>query len=260
MIPVFMFHALDDVVGSVSSVRPAVFARGLARLHAAGYRAILLDDLAMCLVRQAPLPDKAFVITFDDGYRSVYDHAMPVMARYGMQFTVFLTTGIGAVRADARLPAFNGREMLSWREVREMRAAGHHIGAHTLSHPDLTRLSDEQVRHELVGSKRRIEDALGDAVSSFAYPYGRFDPRVREIAAGEFHMACSDRLAMVTRASDVLAIDRVDAYSLRARWGFRLATTPLLRWYLGTYRQLRRVRRRFARRPATAPALSRKSE
>ena len=76
------------------------------------------------------------MITFDDGYRSVYEEAFPVLERYGMCATVFLTVGEDEGKEPAsRLPSLNGHPMLSWSEIREMNSAAMGVGAHTLTHP-----------------------------------------------------------------------------------------------------------------------------
>ena len=90
--PVLTFHAIDDR-RSVISFPPRVFEHGLALLQDRGYRTLSLVELADCIRRGASLPKRSFVITFDDGYRSVYQQAFPVLQKYGMTATVFLWSG-----------------------------------------------------------------------------------------------------------------------------------------------------------------------
>jgi peptidoglycan/xylan/chitin deacetylase (PgdA/CDA1 family) len=244
-LPILTFHGLDDR-SSVISFPPHVFRRGLARLHERGYRTASLAEVATCLRRGLPLPARTVVITFDDGYRSVYDEAFPVLRQYGMTATVFLTIGDSDASAPAgRLPALGGREMLSWSEIREMHALGMEIGAHTLTHPDLTRLPRARVEVELRDSKDRIEDALSAPVECFAYPYGRFDAPSHELARQYFSCACSDRLGCVRADSDPHALARVETYYLRSDWLFDLVSTPRLERYLRV-RNLPRTLRRMA--------------
>jgi peptidoglycan/xylan/chitin deacetylase (PgdA/CDA1 family) len=243
-LPVLTFHVLDDL-GTVISVSPGVFRRGMARLHEGGYRTLSLLEVADCLRRGAPFPDHSFVITFDDGYRSVYDEAFPVLQHYGLSATVFLTVGEKAAAGPSgRLPSLNGRAMLAWREIREMQRWGIAFGAHTLTHPDLTRLPFDRVEAEVRGSQAIIEDALGAPVACFAYPYGRHDRQSREIVRQRFACACTDRLGLVTACSDPYALERVDAYYLRTEWLFGLMLTRLFPWYIrgrGIPRRLRRA-------------------
>lgn len=180
-LPILTFHALDDRSSAISFA-PHVFQRGMARLHEGGYRALSLLEAADGLRHGEPFPDRAFVLTFDDGYQSVYTEAFPVLQHYGWSATVFLTVGQNRkVGVESRLPAMEDRPMLAWREIQEMHRWGLDFGAHTLTHPDLTRLPLAQVETEVCDSQAIIQDALSAAVASFAYPYGRYDRRLRSI-------------------------------------------------------------------------------
>jgi peptidoglycan/xylan/chitin deacetylase (PgdA/CDA1 family) len=245
-IPILTFHALDDQP-LVISFPPQLFQHGMDRLYAHGYRTLNLVELATYLRTGQPLPEKSFEVTFDDGYQSVYDHAFPVLQRYGFSATVFLTTGATATRTEAlRLPSLNGRFMLSWGEIKEMYRWGIQFGAHTLTHPDLTRLPYERVEAEISGSQQIIEDALGAPVPRFAYPYGRYNSHSREIVRRRFTCACSDKLGLAHKSSDPFSLERVDAYYLRSERLFNVVPT----WFFPCYirarnlpRQIRRSRR-----------------
>jgi peptidoglycan/xylan/chitin deacetylase (PgdA/CDA1 family) len=239
------FHAIDDH-RSVTSFPPKVFRRGMARLHERGYRTLSLVDAVDCLARGLPFPERSFAITFDDGYQTVYEEAFPVLQRYGLSATVFLTVGEkGTVQPAGRLPSLNGRSMLAWREMREMQRSGIAFGAHTLTHPDLTRLPFDRIEAEVCDSKAIIEDALGAPVTCFAHPYGRYDHRSREIVRQHFACACSDKLGLVAAGSDPYALERVDAYYLRTDRLFDVILTGLFPWYIRARSIPRRIRRAF---------------
>jgi peptidoglycan/xylan/chitin deacetylase (PgdA/CDA1 family) len=240
---ILTFHALDELPPSVVSLSPAVFRNGIAKLLESGYHTISLMDAVDCLRQRKPFPNRAFVITFDDGYRTVYRQAFPVLQRHSLSATVFLTVGEkGKASPEGRLPSLKDRDMLGWAEIREMQRGGVIFAAHTLTHPDLTRLATDRIQAEICESKAVIEDALGAAVTSFAYPYGRYNRHIREIVEQHFACACVDRLGLVTLRSDLWTLERVDAYCLRKAWGFELMVTSMFPWYLSTYRMLRRVR------------------
>jgi len=139
--------------------------------------------------------------------------------------------------------------MLSWPEIREMRSLGIAVGAHTLTHGDLTRMPEGQVETEISQSKRIIEDALGTPVVSFAYPDGRFDQRSLAITRQHFACACTDKLALIGPDSDPYTLERVDAYYLRSDRLFDLMATPLLRLYISARSVPRRIRRSLQSSP-----------
>ena len=243
-LPVLTFHALDDHA-SVISVSPRVFRYGMKLLSTHGYKTISLLEAVECLKQNAPFPERSFVLTFDDGYQSVYTEAFPILERHGMTATVFPTLGTRSRGAPtSRLPAFEGRTMLSWNEIRKMQLAGVAFGAHTVTHRDLTRLSLDEVTAEVRDGKAVLEDALSAAVDCFAYPFGRYDETARSIVAEHFVCACSDRLGLLVSRSPLFAIERVDAYYLRTERLFRLMLSRWFPGYIrvrGTARVLRRM-------------------
>jgi peptidoglycan/xylan/chitin deacetylase (PgdA/CDA1 family) len=244
-LPILTFHAVDDR-SSVISFAPGLFSRTLSRLHQSGFRSVGLLEAAARLRNGDPLPERAYVVTFDDGYRSVYEEAFPVLQRYAITATVFLT--VGKQRDEhpgQRLPSLDQRPMLAWNEIREMLRAGIHFGAHTLTHPDLTRLTLEPLEREIVESKKTIEDALGSSVESFAYPYGRYDARSRELVRRHFSCACSDRLGFAGPRSDVFALERIDAYYLRGVTGIAVMSNRWFPWYIKARALPRKLRRRM---------------
>lgn len=227
-LPVLTFHALDDSL-SVIACAPNTFRAGTTALHETGHRALPLLEALDCLTRSRSFPDRSFAITFDDGFESVYTHSFPILQQYGWAATVFLTVGPHGRRTGSeRLPSLGGRAMLSWDEIREMQRGGITFGAHTLTHPDLTRVPTARVEAEVRDSKSIIEDALGTAVATFAYPFGRYDRRCRDIVRGHFACACADTLGLLRPHSDIYAMERVDAYYLRTARLFAIMPT---RWF-----------------------------
>lgn len=242
-LPILTFHAIDDLA-SVISFSPKVFRRGMARLHESGYRTLSLLQVVDCIRRGKPFPERSFAITFDDGYQSVFDEAFPVLRQYGMSATAFLTVGRKCESGyNGRLPSLEGRPMLSWEEIREMRRYGIAFGAHTLTHPDLTRLTSEQAEFEIYESKAMIEDALNTPVMSFAYPFGRYDNQSRRIAEKHFACACSDRLGIAAAGSDLYTLERVEAYYFRTDRLFDIMLTGLFPWYIRAVNIPREIRR-----------------
>lgn len=245
---ILTFHDLDDS-DAVIAFSPALFRRGMKMLNEEGWQALGLADAAELLRLEKPLPDRAFAVTFDDGYRAVYKEAFPVLRDLRIPATVFLTVGEKENRgSENRLPSLNGREMLAWNEIHEMSESGiFQFGAHTLSHPDLTRLESLQVEAEMRDSKAIIEDAIGKAVNSFAYPFGLYDRRTRDIAARYFLCACSDKLGFAVHRSDLHALERVDGYYLRRAWSLSLMKGRFFPFYINMRRIPREIRRAVLR-------------
>src|SRR4051794_14615381 len=127
----------------------------------------------------------AVAITFDDGLRSVLEHAAPLLDRHGLGGTVFVATGYVGRPAvdwpvvDQWLGGEHEAELapMGWDELRELAERGWEIGSHTRTHPHLPALGDEELATELRGSRAELEDRLGVRCTSLAYPYGDADRR-----------------------------------------------------------------------------------
>jgi peptidoglycan/xylan/chitin deacetylase (PgdA/CDA1 family) len=127
-------------------------------------------------------------ITWDDGYGSIHEHALPVLKRYKLPATVYLTTGMIAEReallSDCDNGLFPGLPMLTWEEVRDLQDNSFEVGAHLEHHLDLTALTREHALRELRSSKATVEHYTRRPCLDFAYPWGlansRCAPWVRE--------------------------------------------------------------------------------
>lgn len=252
-VPILTFHALDEA-GPPLAYPPRRFGVALAALARAGWRGVPLLDLVAALDDPRPLPARRFAVTFDDGYRSVYDVAFPELARHSVPATVFVSLGVEPPAAGGRLAPMEGRERLSWAEMREMAAHGVEFGSHTFGHPDLTRLGPSELEREVRDSRRALEDALGRPVRSFAYPFGRFDRPSRDLAASVYEAAVSDRLGLARRRDDRHALPRVDTYYLRGERALLTLTKGRLAVYLALRNAPRRLRRALGMRARSALA------
>lgn len=127
-------------------------------------------------------------ITFDDGYNNNYEIAYPLLLKYEIPATIFISTAYISDddnkdnNYEKIKEHFNGQRMLDWREVEEMKESGLiDIGAHAHSHEDLTSLSRQDALSEVKTSKRIIEDRLNERVELFSVPQGSFNEDVKEI-------------------------------------------------------------------------------
>jgi len=244
-LPILTFHSID-LQSSVISFHPNVFKRSIAKIHEYGYHTFRLLDAVGHLRQGKPFPEKSLVITFDDGYHSVFEEAFPILQQYGMSATIFLTVGSkGVLSNDKRLPSLQGRSMMSWDEIREMLRFGISFGAHTLNHPDLTSLPVERVEEEILDSKSIIEDALSAPVNCFAYPFGGYDERSRKIVKRLFACACTDRFGLVKKGCDPYTLNRIDAYYFRTDRLFDIIFSRFFPSYINAINVLRRIRRSF---------------
>ena len=241
---ILTYHSLDDS-GSVISISPQAFAEQMQILHDLDMKVVPLSNIREVLGGtndSRPL----IAITFDDGFRNIYEHGFPILQRYGFPATVFLVTDYcGKTNDWPGQPLHMKRyPLLTWDEIREMSKGMIEFGSHTQTHPDLTMLPTHRVDEELLGSKRKIEDTIGRPVDLFAYPYGTFDDAVRNVAQSHFGLSCSTFLGFVGRQSDLFALERLDMYYLRQPIPFERLLSKEMDLYIQFRRGLRNLRNR----------------
>ncbi len=153
------------------------------------------------------------VITFDDGYLDNLGACEELLKR-GMRASLFMVSG--SMGREPAWPA-DGRpagRLLNAVELRELHANGIEIGSHTVSHARLTDVGDSQLKAELADSRAVLEDALGSAVTSFAYPYGAWDARCADaVQTVGYHAACTTRPGWALRDGDPRQLRRLSIFN-----------------------------------------------
>ncbi len=170
-VPILLYHNIDG--RGPFSIDSDSLRGHFSLFMERGLRVIPLGDLIRRLDRPSAFTDRAMVITFDDGYPSMYWKLLPLAGEYGYPVTLF-------VYADT-ISTGPGRG-LTWERLREMDGKGIDIQSHSISHPDLTRVrkrggrdASRRLYEEIFLSKRIIEMRLGKTIEYFAFPYGRYD-------------------------------------------------------------------------------------
>jgi len=189
-LPVLVYHKIGaPPAGSQLKdlwVSPEKFRAQVAWLLAHGYTTVLFSDVMKAHKNNKPLPAKAVLITFDDGYENNYAHAYKILRELGAKgniFVVFNTIGKANLWHNPATESWvnmAGIEML-----KEMQDSGViEFGSHTMNHPNLGKIPLEDAAWELTESKKQLEGALGKEMCAFAYPYGAgaYAPAVRELA------------------------------------------------------------------------------
>ncbi len=213
MFPILMYHSISS--NSSSQFRPFAalaehFEEHISFIQERGYRFWTVSGLLDALKRDPEVAQTAVVITFDDGFEDFYSAALPILMRHGATATLYVVTGsVGGTSTWLLKSGEGSRRMLDWRQLTEIRDLGIEIGAHTFTHPQLDCIPASQAKEEITGSKHALEDKLGIAVRSFAYPYGFYNKPVRSLVdeAG-YDSACAVRYAMSSAADDRFALSR----------------------------------------------------
>lgn len=244
------YHAAGPDWPAPMSIRPDRLESQLRMLLDRGYRGVTFTEAVA-----RPPDGRVVAVTFDDAYRSVYEHARPVLEGLGLPATVFVPTAFAGAERPMSWPGISHwvggpheRELvpMSWDQLADLVASGWEIGSHTRSHPRLPELPDDALHAELSGSRADCQHNLGVACTSIAYPYADCDRRVAAAAAAAgYAVGCA--MSRRPRLSDQMLWPRVGIYRGDSDRRFRLKTSPFVRRArLGTISGVRRnVGRRF---------------
>lgn len=196
-IPILAYHRVVDVVPGDdyygNCLPRTLFAGHMRTLAEAGYHTISLEVASRRMGGDEPIDPKSCVITFDDGYLDTYEVAAPVLRSYGFVATVFVVAGLVGRRSLWDAGKCCTAPLMDWDQLRELARRGWSIGSHTLTHPELARLPVDEARHEIVDSRRVLEQELDRPVKTFCYPFGNWDEITYELVrlAG-YAAACND--------------------------------------------------------------------
>ncbi|MDD6133882.1 MAG: polysaccharide deacetylase family protein [Selenomonadaceae bacterium] len=199
---VLNYHKIDNTFISLA-VRPDDFDEQMRYLRDNGYHTISPDELYDSIAGNGELPENPVLITFDDGYEDNYTNAYPILKKYGFKATIFVIT------------SFLGKDKnyLTWDQAREMDAHGISIESHTVDHKSMTDLTDEQLRMELVDSKKKAEKELGHSVDYMAYPTGTYNLHIAEmVKEAGYKAAFTIKYGNVDKASNIYALERVPIF------------------------------------------------
>jgi len=195
---IFCYHRLVDKIRYPGTeITPAAFEAEMKGLKDKGITVISMQDLLAWKRGEKNIPPRCAVVTFDDGWKSQYEVAWPIMKKYGYPFTLFIYT------EGVRGGSLGGGEAITWEQLADLRDNGVDIQAHTATHQDLReghnvtviepggkrsrkKLTgadyEKWVQNEVVGCKELLEQRLGIKVNCFAVPFGNYNEHVKELA------------------------------------------------------------------------------
>src|SRR3954451_22432340 len=174
---VLMYHKVNDVPENPLSMPVSVFDEQMDLLRVLGYTVVGLQAVLDYYVDGTPLPPKAVLITFDDGYHDNLDNASRVLRKYGYAGVLFVPVGY----LDDRQPLPHEERLaaqgvmnrtLDWDELADVERNGIRIESHGISHRPLANLEVDEAAREITLSKLRLEERLGRPVRAFSYVKG----------------------------------------------------------------------------------------
>lgn len=173
-VPVLVYHHIAKAPANTAAaaksffIEPQWLEKHLQYLKENGFETIGFADITAHFEYGMPLPARPVIISFDDGYKNVFDNAFPLLKKYNMRGTFYVITKL-----------LDKPNRMTWEQLAELRDSGMEIGSHTLWHPYLTKSG--KVKQEIADSQKILEEKLNITVTTFAYPYGISNSRIENL-------------------------------------------------------------------------------
>lgn len=176
-LPILMYHHVSPHTPDEPNqwhLSSQLFEQQLHYLRNQGFYSVTLEDWRKSILTRQPLPGKAIIITFDDGYQNFFTYAWPLLKKYGFSAIVFLIIDdIGSQIEDTCY--------MGWSEIKHLLKQGVEFGSHSLNHPSFTDISYVEVVRQGTQSRAILSKELGISVDAFAYPYGHYNSLVGQL-------------------------------------------------------------------------------
>jgi peptidoglycan/xylan/chitin deacetylase (PgdA/CDA1 family) len=225
-LPVLCYHHVGEKLPRswpLLTVSPEVFRRQIEWLSANGYTGVYAADWLAWMRQGTALPEKPVLITFDDGYCDLIDHAIPVLEESGFKSTIFIVSQHlgGASTWDVPL-GHPSRPLMTAEQVRECPAHGIEIGAHSRTHPDLRTLQDTALKTELEGCRADLTELMGRPVNTLAYCFGFQNEQVRKRAGETYDLSFSCKPGLNAWRTDPTCLRRMFVHPSRINFALQV--------------------------------------
>jgi len=194
-VPILEYHEANFVPGDIATLKPGQLQQEIEWLHAHGFHTINFGQLYAAMYHGYTLPSQPILLTFDDGYESVYFKVFPLLKKYHYQATLFIIAGFTHDQPNRhkQFPA------LTVSELQEMQESGLvDIEDHTMYHRNLASLGTVDAKYEIVGSMRILQNIVHHPMVIFCYPDGGYT---------------SETISLVKNAGYLLAVSQTGGYA-----------------------------------------------
>lgn len=207
---IFNYHRFDDPRHPSTNISAENLREQFEFFKNNGYEVVPLSKLVNALKKSEEIPDKWIVLTVDDGYKSFYENGLPIFIEYGYPFALMVY-----VEASAKKYG----DFMTFEQIKEVEKHGE-IGYHSYGHLHMVGLSNDRLRHDFEDGIRIFEKHMGYKPKYFAYPYGEYNDKVRNMSVEYgLEVLLAQNSSAVGKDSDLLDLDRtplMDGTDLKA--------------------------------------------
>ena len=220
---VLMYHSISEHIGKEKHnkwrVKPEDFEKQMNWFYKNNWKSFTISEL----VSLDKIPEKSFVITFDDGFEDNFRNALTILQKYNFKATIYLVPNQKTNHWEEKNTSVLSN-LLNNEQILQMQNSGLiEFGSHTLSHVNLSTITDEQLLNELKKSKEEVENIIKKECEAFAYPYGKFDEKivsfVKEVG---YKNATVVKRGLFEQNDDVFTIKRIGILGTESFFDFIL--------------------------------------
>ncbi|AZZ91562.1 hypothetical protein EUZ85_12840 [Hahella sp. KA22] len=226
---ILQYHHISDDTPRSTSTTPELFRQHMQFIADNGYQVLPLAEIIRTLQEGDSLPEKTVALTFDDGYKSIYETAYPLLKERGYPFTIFLNP-------DA---LDNHRSThITWEQAREMGKHGGVVANHGVGHIHMVEVKTNEdasawrarITQNIEQAEKRIEEETGASLKLLAYPYGEYDASLQKLVSSLGYVGLGQHSGPIGPDSDWTSLPRFpasNAYSSVPQLKEKLSTLPL---------------------------------
>ena len=208
---ILQYHHVSDHTPQITSISPKKFREHMAYLKYEKFQVIALPEMLDALKKNKPLPSKAVAITFDDGYKNVFENARPILNEYQFPYTVF----VNPLMVENK----HGSAM-TWGQLKTLQDEGVTIANHSQHHDYMVRQerqdSTQYFSKEILVAEEALRKHLGTSYRIFAYPYGEFSPKLQQFLSQHHFIGIGQHSGAVGPYTDFTRIPRFPASGIYA--------------------------------------------
>lgn len=205
---VLIYHHVSDQTPKSTSVTTEQFQQHLELIKELKLTVVPLTTITNAIKNNTPVDNNWVAITFDDGYHSVYDNALPLLQQYNFPFTVFVN------------PKMVGpsKLYLDWDQLAELSKHQGLIANHTMAHENLVQdgLTDEQMIENIQQAEQMILEKLNQSHKLLAYPYGEYDDKIKKDLHKLGYVGFAQHSGAINETSELTALSRFPANGIYA--------------------------------------------
>ena len=204
---IFVYHRFGENKYPSTNVKMSQFNKHIDELISNNYNVLPLEEIVNSIIEKRKLPEKTIGISIDDAFMSIYENAWPILKNKEIPFTVFVSTG--PVNS-------NSKNYMNWRQIKELSDSGVTIGHHTVNHLHLVDKDKELIIDEIENASNDFMKNLGYVPSLFAYPYGEYNLKIKEITKQYFKASFGQQSGSLYNKIDLYELPR---FSMNERYG-----------------------------------------